>query len=260
MILKIILAIVAAALLAALIALICEAARKPGFHRPFGPYERFFKRPLDAFFATGALIVFSPILLILTVLGAVNMKGNPFYIQSRPGRRDPKTGKETTIRLMKFRSMTNAKDAQGNLLPHKERLNRYGRLIRASSLDELPSLVNIIKGDIAVIGPRPLATIYLDYYTEEERHRHDVRPGLTGLAQANGRNNLSWEEKFAYDLQYVNRITLAGDVGIILKTVRKVLKHEGIGQGEELGESLHIERANWIHTDKGAVKPKEETT
>lgn len=217
-------------------------------------YAKFFKRLIDIILSGIALIVLSPVLLILTIVGAVKMKGNPFYVQKRPGRIDKHTGQEKIIKLFKFRSMTNEKDKDGKLLPDKERLNKYGRIIRATSLDELPSLVNIFIGDISIVGPRPLAVVYLPYYTEKERHRHDVRPGLTGLAQVNGRNNLSWEEKFAYDFQYVNNITFIGDIKIILLTVKKVFVHEGIGQGEESPVSLHIEREDWILTDKGAVK------
>ena len=242
--------------LAGFIACIAERFEKPA-HKPFGIYEKYFKRPMDAFLATGALIVFSPILIILTVLGTIEMKGNPFYIQKRPGKRDVKTGKETIINLIKFRSMTNKKDENGKLLPDSERLNKYGRIIRETSLDELSSLINIVKGDISIVGPRPLAVRYLKYYTEEERHRHDVRPGLTGLAQANGRNNLSWDEKFAYDLVYVNNITFINDVKILLQTVKKVFVHEGIGQGEEMPVSLHVERKDWELTDNGAIRPTE---
>ena len=150
------------------------------------------------------------------------------------------------MKLIKFRSMTNEKDKAGKLLPDKDRLNKYGRFIRATSLDELPSLINIIKGDISIVGPRPLAVTYLKYYTEQERHRHDVRPGLTGLAQVNGRNNLSWEEKFAYDLKYINHITFMDDVRILLQTVKKVFKQEGIGQGEQAPVSLSFERKDHL--------------
>lgn len=240
--------------LAGFIACIAERIEKPS-HEPFGIYEKYFKRPMDAFLAAGALIVFSPILIILTVLGTIEMKGNPFFIQKRPGKRNVKTGKETIIKLIKFRSMTNEKDENGKLLPDSERLNKYGRIIRATSLDELPSLVNIVKGDIAIVGPRPLSVKYLPYYTTEEHQRHNVRPGLTGLAQVSGRNSISWDAKFAADLQYVKKITLLGDVKIVLDTVKKVFLHEGIGQGEEMPVSLHVERANWIGHDEEANKP-----
>ena len=193
-------------------------------HKPFGVYERFIKRPLDCFLSTGALIVFSPILLVLTVVGAVKMNGNPFFTQERPGRN------EKTFRLIKFRTMTNERDPHtGELLPDEIRLNnKWGKFIRSASLDELPSLINLVKGDMAVIGPRPLLVKYLPLYNEEQKHRHDVRPGLTGLAQANGRNAISWEQKFEYDTKYVEKITFKGDLSILLKTVITTLKHEGI--------------------------------
>ena len=147
------------------------------------------------------------------------------------------------------------KDENGVLLPAKERLNKYGKIIRALSIDELPSLLNILVGDISIVGPRPLTVKYLDYYTPEERRRHSVRPGLTGLAQCKGRNNLSWEEKFAYDLEYVDHITFGMDVKILMLTVVKVFKREGIGQGEKQPVSLHIERADWVK-QKENVSPK----
>ncbi len=207
-------------------------------------YTKFFKRFLDFFLSLFALIVLSPFLLLFIILGAIMMKGNPFYIQKRPGKIDPATGEERIINLIKFRSMSNAKDENGNLLPNKDRLNKYGRIIRSLSIDELPSLINIITGDISIIGPRPLTVKYLDYYTPEERRRHEVRPGLTGLAQCKGRNNLSWEEKFEYDVNYVNNVSFGLDVKILFWTVAKVLKREGIGQGEQQPVSLHIERAS----------------
>ena len=191
-------------------------------HKPYGIYERFVKRPLDCFLSTGALIVFSPILIVLTIVGAVKMGGNPFFTQERPGRN------EKIFRLIKFRTMNNKRDENGNLLPDDVRLTKYGKALRATSLDELPSLINLIKGDMAVIGPRPLLVKYLPLYNEKQRHRHDVRPGLTGLAQANGRNAISWEEKFDYDTKYAESITFKGDVAILTKTVVTTLRHEGI--------------------------------
>lgn len=219
-------------------------------HKPYGIYEKFFKRPLDFLIAFAVLIVISPVLLILTVVGAVVMGGNPFFTQERPGKN------EKIFKLIKFRSMTNKKDEFGKLLPDKERLTPYGRLLRSTSLDELPELLNILKGDMAIVGPRPLAVLYLPYYTQSERHRHDVRPGLTGLAQVNGRNAISFEEKFVYDIQYASKITLIGDIKIIFKTVKKVFIHEGIGQGEQMPVSLHIEREDWILTEQGAERPE----
>ena len=185
-------------------------------------YKNCFKRVFDFCLSLIALILFSPLFPVLIIVGRIQMKGNPFFTQERPG----KDGK--IFKLIKFRSMTEEKDDNGNYLPDEVRLNGYGKKLRSSSLDELPELINILKGDMAIVGPRPLLVQYLPLYNEEQRHRHDVRPGLTGLAQVNGRNLLSWEDKFKYDLMYVNNITLLGDLGIILKTVRNVLKHEGI--------------------------------
>lgn len=192
-------------------------------HKPYGPYEKYFKRPLDFICGIAAVIVFSWLYLILIILGAIFMRGNPFFTQERPGK------DEKVFKLIKFRSMDNRKDKNGNLLVDDIRLNKYGRILRKTSLDELPEAFNIIKGDMSVIGPRPLLIKYLPYYTDEERIRHSVRPGLSGLAQVNGRNAISWEQKFAYDAQYVNRITFLGDVKIIIDTVKKVfVKSEGI--------------------------------
>ena len=192
-------------------------------HVPYGPYEKYFKRPIDFCCGLAAVIVFSWLYLILIVLGAIFMRGNPFFTQDRPGK------DEKVFKLIKFRTMDNRKDKDGNLLPDEVRLNKYGRFLRKTSLDELPEAFNIIKGDMSVIGPRPLLVKYLPRYNEEQRHRHDVRPGLSGLAQVNGRNAISWEEKFSYDFIYVNHITLMGDLNILIQTVRKAfMKHEGI--------------------------------
>ena len=150
------------------------------------------------------------------------MHGNPFFTQPRPGKN------EKVFKLIKFRTMNNKRDKDGNLLPDDKRLTSYGKFLRSTSLDELPELFNILKGDMSIVGPRPLLVKYLPYYTEEERHRHDVTPGLTGLAQVSGRNTLSWEDKFALDLQYVSNISFWGDIKIIFKTIGKVFKREGI--------------------------------
>ncbi len=201
------------------------------FRKPTGIYERFIKRPLDCFLSCGAAIVLSPILLYLIIAGAINMKGNPFFTQDRPGRIDPRTGKEQVFKLIKFRSMTNEKDDDGNLLPDEQRLHKYGKALRSSSADELGELLNIIKGDMAVVGPRPQLIRDMVFMSHEQRQRHQVRQGLTGLAQCNGRNGLSWENKLQYDIDYIeNGITFIGDVKIILKTVEKVFKKEGITQ------------------------------
>lgn len=191
-------------------------------------YAKFFKRMLDLLLSLMALIVLSPILLVLTIVGVVVMKGNPFFTQMRPGRIDKRTGKEKIFKLVKFRSMSNARDRQGNPLPDDIRLGRYGRLLRASSLDELPELFNILKGDMSIVGPRPLLVAYLPRYSMQQRRRHEVRPGLTGFAQAYGRNGLSWQEKFEKDVHYVDHLSLKMDVQIIFKTIMVVLKREGI--------------------------------
>lgn len=191
-------------------------------------YAKLFKRWLDFSLSLIALLVLSPILLILVVVGAITMKGNPFFTQERPGKINKKTGKEKIFKLVKFRSMSNAKDKSGKLLPDAVRLNKYGRFLRSTSLDELPELWNIFKGDMSIVGPRPLLTEYLPYYTEEERHRHDVRPGLTGLAQVNGRNLVSWEKRFELDVQYRSSVSFLGDVKIIIDTVKSVISHENI--------------------------------
>lgn len=191
-------------------------------------YEHFFKRFFDFFLSLTALLVLSPLLVVLTIIGAIAMKGNPFFTQLRPGKIDKKTGRERIFKLIKFRTMSNAKDKDGKLLPDEQRLNGYGLFLRRTSLDELPELVNILTGDMAIIGPRPLLVKYLDRYSEEQRHRHDVRPGLTGYAQAHGRNALSWEDRFAMDVWYTKHISLKTDVSILIDTVKAVLKHEGI--------------------------------
>lgn len=192
-------------------------------HVPYGLYEKYFKRPIDFCCGLAAVVVFSWLYLILIVLGAIFMRGNPFFTQDRPGK------DEKVFKLIKFRTMDNRRDKDGNLLPDEVRLNKYGRFLRKTSLDELPEAFNIIKGDMSVIGPRPLLVKYLPYYTEEERIRHCVRPGLSGLAQVNGRNAISWEDKFAYDVIYVNKITFLGDISILLNTVKKAfVKSEGI--------------------------------
>lgn len=191
-------------------------------------YAKFFKRVLDFTLSLIALIVLSPILLILMIVGAIAMGGNPFFTQMRPGKIDPKTGKEKIFKLVKFRTMSNKKDKEGNLLPDEVRLNKYGRILRSTSLDELPELWNILKGDMAIVGPRPLLVAYLPRYSAEQRRRHAVRPGLTGLAQVSGRNTLSWEEKFALDVQYIRNITLVKDIEIILATAGKVFRRDGI--------------------------------
>ena len=200
-------------------------------------YRDYIKRFLDIVLSAGAIIVLSPVMAVTAVLVRVKLGSPVIFKQKRPGK------DERIFEMYKFRSMTDARDENGELLPDDVRLTSFGKKLRASSLDELPELFNILKGDMSVVGPRPLSEVYLPFYTEKEHHRHDVRPGLTGLAQVNGRNNLSWEEKFAYDLQYINKISFSGDATILLKTGGKVLDHEGIGQAEAAPVSLHLERS-----------------
>lgn len=185
-------------------------------------YACFFKRFLDFILSLLAIVCLSPLLLLLTVLGYFKMKGNPFFTQERPGLH------EKIFKLVKFRTMTNEKDKDGNLLPDEQRLNSYGKFLRSTSLDELPELYNILKGDMSIIGPRPLLVRYLPRYNEEQRHRHDVRPGLTGYAQAHGRNTVTWEDKFKMDVWYTRNVSFKTDWDIFWDTVRIVLKREGI--------------------------------
>lgn len=192
-------------------------------HKPYGPYERYFKRPIDIVCALLAIIVFSWLYLVVAILVRVNLGSPVLFRQKRPG----KDGK--IFEMYKFRSMSNAKNQDGELLPDTERLTKFGRFLRSTSLDELPEAFNILLGQMSIVGPRPLAVQYLPYYNEEEQHRHDVRPGLSGLAQVNGRNAVNWEEKFAYDIEYVNKITFLGDIKIILRTVKTALMRQNIG-------------------------------
>ena len=185
-------------------------------------YAKCFKRVLDFTLSLCGITVLLPVLLVLTVVGAFKMQGNPFFTQERPGKN------EKIFKLIKFRTMSNAKDKDGNLLPDDVRLNGYGRFLRSTSLDELPELWNILVGDMSIVGPRPLLVRYLPRYNAQQRRRHEVRPGLTGYAQVNGRNALTWEDKFRMDVEYVDNITFLGDVKIILGTVKAVVKREGI--------------------------------
>ncbi|MBE7036492.1 MAG: sugar transferase [Ruminococcaceae bacterium] len=206
-------------------------------------YAKCFKRVIDFVLVLLALIVLSPILLLLIVVGAIAMGGNPFFMQPRPGKKG-KDGNEKIFKLIKFRTMSNAKDREGNLLPDSVRLNKYGRFLRSTSLDELPELLNILIGDMSIVGPRPQLVRDMTFMDDEQRRRHDVRPGLTGLAQVNGRNNITWLQKFEYDLQYIDSgITLWGDIKIIFQTVFKVLKRsdtvrEGTDSDMDYGDWL----------------------
>ena len=209
-------------------------------------YAKCFKRVIDFILSVIALIVLSPILLILIIVGAIAMKGNPFFFQPRPGKKG-KDGKEKIFKLIKLRTMSNAKDKDGNLLPDDQRLGKYGAWLRSTSLDELPELINIALGSLSICGPRPFLVRDVVFMTEEQRRRHDVRPGLTGLAQVNGRNNITWEQKIEFDLEYIdNGITFIGDVKIILQTVGKVLKRsdtvrEGTVSDMDFGDWLMME-------------------
>lgn len=200
-------------------------------------YAKYLKRVLDFIISLCALLVLSPLLLILTILGWIFMGGNPFFVQPRPGK------DEKIFNLVKFRSMSNKKDKDGNLLPDDVRLNKYGRFLRSTSLDELPELYNILVGDMSIVGPRPLLVKDMVFMSEKQRKRHSVRQGLTGLAQVNGRNNISWEQKLAYDLEYVQNITIKKDVEIVINTIlcvlkRKDINREGTSSDIDLGDYL----------------------
>ena len=210
-------------------------------------YAKYIKRPMDFCLSLCAILVLSPVLLVLTVVGAFAMKGNPFFTQQRPGK------DEKIFKLIKFRTMTCETDEEGNPLPDEKRLTKYGKFLRSTSIDELPELINILKGDMSIVGPRPLLPEYLPYYTEEEKHRHDVRPGLTGLAQINGRNAIDWDTKLTFDVEYVSDINFIEDVKIIYLTVYKVLKHDDILVGKEFKAGKFIDQRkerqkNFINT------------
>lgn len=197
-------------------------------HIPYGPYEAFFKRPLDVILSITALIILSPVLLVTAVVVKVKLGSPVIFTQERPGMIDPKTGKEKIFKLYKFRTMTDERDENGNLLPDEQRLTDFGKKLRSTSIDELPELWNILKNDMSVVGNRPLLTTYLDRYSERQRHRHDVKPGLTSLSASKKRNLASWDEKFEDDLRYVDKITFLGDLKIMLDTVKIVLSKKGI--------------------------------
>ena len=200
-----------------------SATQQSEFIKPrYGVYARFVKRYLDVFISLMGLIVFSPLFILLIIVGAIEMKGNPFFFQQRPGKN------EKIFKLIKFRTMTNKKDKNGNLLPDDQRMTAYGKFLRSTSLDELPELWNILKGDLSLIGPRPLLVRYLPLYNSFQRHRHDVLPGLTGYAQVHGRNQISWEKKFEMDVWYVQHVSFLTDLKILLDTFTVVLKREGI--------------------------------
>ena len=196
-------------------------------HKPYGPYEKYFKRPLDLALSAAALAALSPVMLGTAVLVRTKLGSPVIFSQERPGK------DEKIFKLYKFRTMTDERDENGELLPDTVRLTPFGKKLRATSLDELPELINIVKGDMAIIGPRPLLTQYLPAYTEEEKHRHDVRPGLSGLAQVNGRNFVPWDQRLAYDVEYVKKITFLGDLKIVLKTIQNVIRHDDVAVNTE---------------------------
>lgn len=201
-------------------------------------YRRFFKRPMDFILSLIAIIVLSPVLLVVAILVRTKLGSPVIFKQNRPGLN------EKIFTLYKFRTMTDERDKFGELLPDSVRLTKFGKFLRSTSLDELPELFNILKGDMSIVGPRPLAIIYLPYYNEIEKHRHDVKPGLSGLAQIHGRNTINWEDRFAYDIKYVNRITFWGDIKIIILTIFKAFKREGVSvRGTGIVEDFHTYRS-----------------
>ena len=197
-------------------------------HQPYGVYEKCIKRPLDLMLSSLALVALSPVLGVTAILVRTKLGSPVIFTQQRPGRIDPKTGEARIFKLMKFRTMTDERNADGELLSDEERLTSFGRKLRSTSLDELPELLNIIKGDMAIVGPRPLLVRYLPRYNEHQARRHEVRPGFTGLAQVRGRNSISWEEKFDWDVKYVDHVSFTADVKILFETVGVVLKRDGI--------------------------------
>lgn len=219
-----------------------------GKHKPYGIYERYFKRPLDLLCGIFAVIVFFWLYIIIAILVRIKLGSPVLFKQERPGK------DEKIFKLYKFRTMTDAKDADGNLLPDEERLTKFGRMLRSTSLDELPEAFNIIKGDMAVIGPRPLLISYLPYYTEMEKHRHDVKPGLSGLAQVNGRNAISWDKKLAYDVEYVKKIAFLGDILLVFKTVERTIKRADIQVGDSFTVGKFIDQRLERMENNGANK------
>ena len=217
-------------------------------------YKKFIKRFLDLILSLMALIILMPLMLIIYILVRIKLGKPAIFKQERPGK------DEKIFTLYKFRTMTDEKDENGNLLPDEQRLTKFGKILRSTSLDELPELINIIKGDMSIVGPRPLLVRDMVFMTEIQRKRHSVRQGLTGLAQVNGRNNITWEEKIKYDLNYIENISFINDVKIILKTVIKVFKREdtqtdGMQTAEDLGD--YLVRTNKISKDDYTCKNKE---
>lgn len=230
-------------------------------------YKAFFKRFYDVILSGIALLVLSPLFVMLIIIGAVAMHGNPFFTQPRPGKFDKKLGKEKIFKLIKFRTMSNKKDKDGKLLPDKERLNGYGRFLRSTSLDELPELVQIFMGTMSIVGPRPQLVRDMVFMTEQQRKRHSVTPGLTGLAQVNGRNNIPWEVKFEKDLEYIEKMSFFFDLKILFMTVFKVFKREDIAAEnhdtvDDFGDCLlregKIEKEEYDRKQKEALALLEE--
>ncbi len=208
-------------------------------HRPYGPYEKYIKRPLDCVLAACALLILSPLLGVVALLVRVKLGAPVIFRQERPGRN------ERIFRLYKFRTMTDARDEKGELLSDSKRLTKIGSVLRRTSLDELPELINILKGDMSFIGPRPLLVRYLPYYTEREKRRHEVRPGLSGLAQVSGRNYIGWNKRLELDVQYVDKITFVGDLKIIVQTIKNVLWQKDVAVDTDAVEpALDAERKN----------------
>lgn len=207
-------------------------------------YGRVGKRALDIILSFCGIVILSSLIFILIVLGTLFMRGNPFFTQERPGRH------EKIFKLIKFRTMNNRRDSTGRLLSDEERLNKYGKFLRSTSLDELPEMLNIFKGDMSIIGPRPLLIEYLPWYTEREKKRHDVRPGLTGWAQVNGRNNLDWDHRFEADVYYVENLSFQFDIRIFFLTIKKVLCHD------DVVENTRTVEPNFAQQRKEKIKGK----
>ena len=216
-----------------------QKGQEEQWNRKQGIYEKYIKRPLDFLCALFAIVLLSPVMLVISVLVLIKLGSPILFTQERPGLH----GK--VFKLYKFRSMSEKKDKNGKLLPDEQRLGSFGKTLRATSLDELPELFNILKGDMSIVGPRPLLVKYLPYYTDKEQHRHDVRPGLTGISQISGRNNLPWKERLQLDINYVTKITFWNDISIFLKTIKKVISKQDVAIGSELKiKDLDIERGS----------------
>lgn len=217
-----------------------------------GVYARYIKRILGKVLAVTALLILLPLFLLLTLTGAAAMRGNPFFVQPRPGKISPKTGREQIFRLIKFRTMDNRRDRNGKLLPDEERLNAYGRFLRRTSLDELPQLLNVISGTGVFVGPRPMLVRDMVFMSPQVRRRHTVWPGITGWAQVHGRNSISWEEKFVYDLEYIDRgITFRGDLQILAMTLMQVFKHSDVNRE---GTASDLDYGDWLLADGGVTQ------